>query len=264
MSQAMKIKANGINFNCQIDGREGAPWVVFSNSLMTNLTMWDDQAAALKNDFRTLRYDQRGHGDTDAPAGPYSLDMLAADVVGLFDALKIDRAHFVGLSMGGMTVVLLAQTHADRLISIVPCDCGPMSTPQSAQQWAERISLAKSGGMEALVEPTVARWCPPEFLATHKPASDRLRQMIRTTPVAGFIGCAQALSDFDLRAGLSRINCPTLFICGTKDASFAGTKALHAGIHGAKIVEVEGAGHISNVEQPAFFTRAVKDFLLER
>jgi 3-oxoadipate enol-lactonase len=264
MSQAMKIKANKINFNCQIDGREGAPWVVFSNSLMTNLSMWDDQASALKDQFRVLRYDQRGHGGTDAPAGPYSFDMLAADVIGLFDALKITRTHFVGLSMGGMTAVLLAQRHADRLDKIVPCDCGPASTPQYAQQWQERIAAAKAGGMEALVEPTVARWCPPEFLAANKTASDRLRQMIRTTPLNGFIGCAQALSNFDLRAGLARINRPTLFICGTKDASFAGTKALHAGVAGSRMVEVEGAGHISNVEQPAFFTRALKDFLLAR
>jgi 3-oxoadipate enol-lactonase len=262
MSEQMKVKANGISFNCQIDGREGAPWLVFSNSLMANLTMWDDQAAALKDNFRVLRYDQRGHGGTDAPKGPYSFDMLAADVIGLLDALKIGRAHFVGLSMGGMTAVLLAETHPDRLMSIVPCDCGPMSTPQSAQQWEERIALAKSGGMEALVEPTVARWCAPEFLAAHKAAADRLRQMIRTTPVAGFIGCAEALSNFDLRGGLSRINRPTLFICGTKDASFPGTKALHAGVSGSKMVEVEGAGHISNVEQPAIFTRAVTDFLL--
>jgi 3-oxoadipate enol-lactonase len=264
MSQAMKIKANGINFNCQIDGREGAPWVVFSNSLMTNLSMWDDQVAALKDQFRVLRYDQRGHGATDAPASPYSFDMLAADVIGLFDALQIARAHFVGLSMGGMTAVLLAQKYADRLDRIVPCDCGPMSTPQSAQQWEERIAAAKAGGMEALVEPTVARWCPPEFLAANRVASDKLRQMIRTTPLNGFIGCAQALSNFDLRSGLTGVNRPTLFICGTKDASFAGTKALHTGVAGSKMVEVEDAGHISNVEQPAFFTRAMKDFLLGR
>src|SRR6266550_5089471 len=112
MSRAMKVKANGIAFNCQIDGREGAPWVMFSNSLMTDFSMWDEQATALKDSFRILRYDQRGHGATDAPAGPYTLDMLAEDVIGLLDALKIARTHFVGLSMGGMTAVLLAQKHA--------------------------------------------------------------------------------------------------------------------------------------------------------
>lgn len=258
----MKIKANGIAFNCQIDGHEAAPWVVFSNSLMTNLSMWDDQAAALKDRFHVLRYDQRGHGGTDAPEGPYSLDTLAADVIGLMDAFGIARAHFVGLSMGGMTAVLLAQKHAKRFDRIVPCDCGPASTPQSAQQWAERIALAKSGGMEALVEQTIARWCPPEFTAANKGRADRLRQMIRTTPLNGFIGCAEALSDFDLRAGLPSVNRPMLFVCGTKDAAYPGTKALHAGVAGSKMLDIEGAGHISNVEQPDIFTRIVKDFLL--
>ena len=139
----MKIKANGINFNCQIDGREGAPWVVFSNSLMTNLSMWDEQAAALASDFRVLRYDQRGHGSSDASAGAYDFNVLTADVVALFDALRIERAHFIGLSMGGMTAVALAEHHPERLNRVIACDCGPASTPQSALQWAERIALAK-------------------------------------------------------------------------------------------------------------------------
>jgi 3-oxoadipate enol-lactonase len=258
----MKVKANGIEFNCRIDGKRGAPWVVFSNSLATNLTMWDDQAAALADRFQILRYDQRGHGGTDAPEGKYSFDLLVADVIGLFDALEIERAHFVGLSMGGMTAVALAEKHSDRLDRVVPCDCGPASTPQSAQQWEERIAIAREKGMEPLVEPTIGRWFPAEFLAANKATADKVRAMIRTTPAAGFIGCAWALSDFDLRPGLSKIDRPTQFVCGGKDASLGGTKALHAGVPGSSFVEIEGAGHISNVEQPEIFTRALKEFLV--
>jgi len=258
----MKVKANGISFNCKIEGKRGAPWVVFSNSLMTDLSMWDDQAAALGDKFQTLRYDQRGHGGTDAPDGKYSFDVLVADVIGLFDALEIERAHFVGLSMGGMTAVALAEKHSDRLDRVVPCDCGPASTPQSAQQWEERIAIAREKGMEALVEPTVGRWFPPEFLAGNKASADKVRQMVRTTPVAGFIGCASALSNFDLRPELSKITRPTQFICGSKDAALGGTKALHAGVAGSSFVEIEGAGHISNVEKPEIFTRALKEFLV--
>jgi 3-oxoadipate enol-lactonase len=257
----MKIKANGIAFNCQIDGREDAPWVVFSNSLMTNLSMWDEQAAALSGRFRVLRYDQRGHGGTDAPEGAYSFDHLVADVVALFDALEIKRAHFVGLSMGGMTAVALAEKHPNRIDRLMPCDCGPASTPQSAQQWDERIALARESGMEALVEPTIGRWFAPEFLSANKQVADKVRNMIRTTPRAGFIGCAQALSNFDLRPGLAGIKCPTLFLCGSKDASLAGTKALNAGVTGSKLIEIPGAGHISNMENPAAFTRALREFL---
>jgi len=258
----MKIKANGIAFNCEISGREGAPWVAFSNSLMTNLTMWDDQAAALANDFRVLRYDQRGHGGTDAPDGAYSFDTLTADVVALFDALEIKRAHFVGLSMGGMAAVALAEKFPDRVDRIVPCDCGPASTPQSAQQWDERIALAKAQGMEAMVEPTIGRWYPPEFAAANKATVDKVRQMIRTTPVNGFVGCASALSNFDLRPGLSGIKHRTLFLCGSKDASLGGTKALNAGVSGSTLIEIPGAGHISNTESPALFTRSIREFLL--
>ena len=111
----MKVKANGISFNCRVDGHESAPWLVFSNSLMTNLSMWDDQVAALTDKFRILRYDQRGHGETDAPSGAYKFETLVADIVALFDALQIRRANFVGLSMGGMAAIALAEQHADRL-----------------------------------------------------------------------------------------------------------------------------------------------------
>lgn len=257
----MHVHANGIDVHCRVEGPEGAPWVVFSNSLMTDLRMWDDQAAALKDRYRVLRYDQRGHGLTEAPHGPYTFDILVADVIALFGALKIARAHFVGLSMGGMTAIALAEQHPDRLISVVACDCGPNSTPQSAQAWDERIQLARGGGMETLVEPTVTRWCPPDFVSGNKAGADKLRQMIRSTPVNGFIGCAQALSNFDLRPGLAGIKTPTLFLGGTKDASFPGTKALHAAVAGSTMTELLGAGHIANIEKPQEFTKAMVDFL---
>jgi len=157
----MKIKANGIAINYQTDGPDGAPWLIFSNSLATNLTMWDDQARELKHAYRVLRYDQRGHGGTEATAGRYSFELLMADVIALMDALAIKKAHFAGLSMGGATALGLAETHPDRLDRVVVCDTPCQSTPASAQQWEERIVIAEKQGMEALVEPTVGRWFPP-------------------------------------------------------------------------------------------------------
>jgi 3-oxoadipate enol-lactonase len=257
----MKIKANGLSFHCRVDGRDGAPWLVFSNSLATNLSMWDAQTAALRDHFHILRYDQRGHGGTDAPEGAYDFDQLIADAVALFDAFEIKRTHFVGLSMGGMAAVGLAEKHADRLNRVVPCDCGPASTPQSAQQWEERIAIARAKGMEGLAEPTIGRWFPAEFIAANPAVIDRVREMIRSTPAAGFIGCALALSNFDLRPGLGTIKNEMLFMCGGKDASLAGTKALNAAIAGSKLVEIPGAGHISNLENPDLFTSTIKDFL---
>jgi len=257
----MRVNANGISINYQVDGPEGAPWLILSNSLLTDLSMWDDQVAALKNSFRVLRYDQRGHGGTQAPEGKYDFDLLAADVIALMDALGIKRAHFVGISMGGMTVLKLAQKYPDCFDRIVPCDCGPASTPASAQQWQERVELAKGKGMEALVEVTVNRWFPPEFVATNARVLDKVRAMIRATPVAGFAGCAAALSDYDLRPGLPGIKNPTLLIVGTKDATVPGIKAINQAVPGSSVVELDGAGHLSNLEQPEKFSQAISDFI---
>ncbi len=225
--------------------------------------MWDAETEALREHFHILRYDQRGHGGTDAPEGAYDFDQLAADAVALLDAFEIKRTHFVGLSMGGMAAVALAEKHPHRLNRVVPCDCGPASTPQSAQQWEERIAIVRASGMAAMVEPTIARWFPAEFIAANPSVIDKVREMIRTTPAAGFIGCALALSNFDLRPGLSTIKNDLLFMCGTKDASLAGTKALHAAVAGSKLVEIPGAGHISNVENPGLFGHTLKEFLTQ-
>lgn len=260
----MRISANGITFNYQIDGPERAPWLVFSNSLATDLSLWDDQVAPLKKFFRILRYDQRGHGGTQATDGPYNFDLLVADVVALFDALAIRRAHVCGISMGGMTALALAQRHPDRVDRLVACDCGPASTPASAQQWEERIAVAESEGMEPLVEATARRWFPPEFIEANPAVFKRACEMIRKTPVKGFVGCAGALANFDLRPGLASIKAPTLLIVGTKDATVAGIKAINAAIPGSRLVELEGAGHLSNLEQPTAFTRALQEFLSAR
>ena len=135
----MKVKANGIAINYQVDGPEGAPWLILSNSLATNLAMWDHQARELGRSFRVLRYDQRGHGETEAPAGRYPFDQLLADAVALMDALSIKTAHFGGLSMGGATALGLAEQHPDRLDRVIVCDTPCQSTPTSSQQWEERI-----------------------------------------------------------------------------------------------------------------------------
>ncbi len=257
----MQVKANGIMFNVAVDGPQGAPWLVFSNSLATNLSMWDEQAERLKNQFRVLRYDQRGHGETEASHAPYTFELLLADVIGLFDALAIDRAHFVGISMGGMTALGLAERHPERLRSIVPCDCSAASTPASAQQWEERIATARKQGMGALVEPTLGRWFPADSLDANPALAARVRGMIRTTPVEGFAGCAAAIANFDFKPGLGRIDRPALVMAGTKDAMLGGSREVQATIPGAKLVEIQGAGHLSNLDGAEAFNAALEGFL---
>jgi len=258
----MKVKANGITINYRIDGPERAPWLVFSNSLATSLAMWDEQAAALQTSFRVLRYDQRGHGETDAPSGRYAFDTLLDDALALMDAHNIDKAHFAGLSMGGATALGLAERRPQRFHSIVVADSPCQSTPQSSQQWEERIAVAQKQGIEALVEPTVGRWFPPETVAANPPYLDKIRAMIRATPVNGFIGCAAALAAHDYASAVGTVKCPTLFIVGEQDGATPIAMAkLHEKLAGSRFVTLPRAGHISNMDRPAEFSRALRAFL---
>ncbi len=258
----MQVKANGIAINCRLDGPEGAPWLIWSNSLATNLDSWEDQAREFKSAFRVLRYDQRGHGATEAPAGRYSFETLIADALGLMDVLSISKAHFAGLSMGGVTALGLAQEHPERLDRVIVCDSGCQSTPASAQQWEERIVVARKQGMQALVEPTIARWFPPDVVKAEPPYLERVREMIRNTPVNGFVGCAAALADHNYADAAGTVKRPVLFLVGDKDgATPAALRKMHQALPGSRYVELAGAGHISNLDQPQAFNRAVREFL---
>jgi len=168
----MKVKANGITINYQLDGSDGAPWLVLSNSLATNLTLWDEQARELGRAFRVLRCDQRGHGASEASGGRYTFDQLIADAVALMDVLAITRAHFAGLSMGGTTALGLALQHPERLEKVIVCDSPCQSTPTSSQQWQE-VSARCAQGQSA----------PRRQGASDDPhdASGRLHRMCRGT-----------------------------------------------------------------------------------
>jgi 3-oxoadipate enol-lactonase len=258
----MRVQANGINFNAVIEGPESAPCLVFSNSLATDLSMWDEQAAQLAGQYRVLRYDQRGHGRTDAPAGRYTFALLVADAIALMDALSIRRAHWCGLSMGGATGMGLAQQHADRFDRFVICDTPGMSTPATAQQWEERIATAQKDGMAALVDSTLARWFPKETLERNPPHVQKIRAMIAATPVNGFIGCAGALADHNYRPGMAGVKNPVLYMTGEKDGTNAAAmRQMQQELPGSTYVELPGAGHISNTDQPEMFTKALREFL---
>jgi 3-oxoadipate enol-lactonase len=258
----MQVKANGIAINHVVEGPDGAPWLILCNSLATTLASWEDQARELKGTFRVLRYDQRGHGASEAPPGRYSFDLLVADALALMDALDIKRAHFAGLSMGGATALGLAELHPARLDKVIVCDSPCQSTQASAQQWEERIAIAEREGMAALVEPTVTRWFPPEVIKDNPLYLDKVRQMIRATPVNGFIGCAAALANHDYAAAVATVKRPVLFLAGEKDGvTPAAMRKLHQSLPGSRYVELAGAGHISNLDQPAAFNRALAEFL---
>jgi 3-oxoadipate enol-lactonase len=256
------LRVDGLLFRCRVDGPAGAPWLVFSNSLMTDLTLWDEQVAAFGERFRILRYDQRGHGGTEVPAGPADFDRLAQDLAGLLDAFEIASAVVVGISMGAVTALRLAQQHPARVRALVLSDGNAATPPNGAAAWDERIRIAALGGMAALVEPTVGRWFTPASLAEGGAGLAKVRSMIRRTPFDGFLLGAKALQSFDFRAGLPGIACPSLLTAGTEDGVLPKVmREMAAAMPDARFEAIEAAGHLPNIEQPAAFDRVLSAFL---
>lgn len=258
----MKVKANGAELAYRIEGREGAPWLTFSNSLATNMAMWDDQVAALKDDFRILRYDKRGHGDSAAPArGDIAIETLVADLIALWDHLGIRRSHFAGLSIGGMTGFGLGLHHPDRVASLALCCTRADSPPAYNAAWPGRVAIAEKAGMAALVDSTLERWFTPGCRARDTAAMAKMGKMISSTSVTGYCGCAWALQNLPYLDRLGAIRVPTLMIGGSDDILLDGTRDAHRRISGSLYYEIGPAGHIANVEQPALFTAGLKCWL---
>ncbi|MDX1432990.1 MAG: 3-oxoadipate enol-lactonase [Gammaproteobacteria bacterium] len=259
----MRITANDLHVNCQVSGPEGAPVVVLSHSLGSSGVMWEHQVPALVEKYRVVRYDTRGHGGTDAPAGPYSLDMLGDDAVAMLDALDIDRVHWVGLSMGGMIGQNVALRHSARLASAVLCDTTSRVPGEAKSMWDERIAAAEKSGMSALVDATMERW----FTAPYRERGPKDLQVIREqfleTPTSGFVGCCQAIRDLDYTDRLAQIDLPVHVIVGDQDPSTppAAAQAIQERISGASLDIIESAAHMSNVEQPEAFNRSLFTFL---
>lgn len=259
----MDVTVNGAKIHYTLDGPESAPVVTMSNSLAANLSMWAPQLPALGDDYRVLRYDTRGHGSSEPVPGPYSLDMLAHDVIGIWDALGIQRSHFVGLSLGGMIGQVLGRTAGDRLISLVLCDTMGEMPPAMQQVWAERIATAEKDGMAALVDGTIERWFTPTCVAERPDLVDPIRRMIRETSVAGYTGCCAAISKLDELGKAGAIRTPTLVICGEDDPAtpVAASKALQEKIGGAELSVIKSAAHLANWEQPEAFNDAMAGFV---
>lgn len=257
----MKIESNGIEINYEVDGQ--GPWLVMSHSLACNISMWDEQARVLKRDYRVLRFDTRGHGGSDAPAGPYSLDMLAADLLGLLDGLKVEQAHFVGLSMGGMIGMTFALQHPARLSSLVLCDTSSRIPAEAGPVWEDRIRTVTEQGIEPLVEPTLQRWFTEPFYKSNKAMMTRVGQMIRGTNPKGYIGCCRAIPKIDVTDKLGAIQCPVQIIVGEQDVGtpVAMSRAIQDAIPGSELVILPSASHLSNLEQPQAFNNALSGFL---
>ncbi len=263
MGEDRLIKAGDITIHYRVSGPDGAPWLTLLNSIASNLSMWDGQVAALSAHYRVLLLDARGHGESEATPPPYSFDQLAGDVVALWVALGISRSHVVGLSLGGMVAAGLALAHRERLGGVVIANSMMEATPAFVESWDARIKLAREHGIDSVIEATLARWLTPAFIEAEVERTAAVRAMIRTTSVDGFVGAAEALKTLDYGKRLPEIKQPCLFIAGREDIAcpVAGIKAEAALVAGAQYAELSPAAHISNLEQPDGFTRAVLDFL---
>jgi 3-oxoadipate enol-lactonase len=253
--------SDGTKIHYQVEGREDGAPLIFSNSLGTNLHMWDGQSGeAAAHGFRVVRYDQRGHGKSDVPAGDYTLERLGQDVLDLLDSLEIERAAFCGLSMGGMTGIWLALNHPRRFSRMAQCNTTVWFPPR--ELWDQRIRTVSEKGMEAVTEAVVERWFTPEFRQSAPSEVNRIRQMLLATNPAGYGGCCAAIRDMDMRTFLGTIEAPTLVVIGSRDPSTTPEQGNYivGRIPGAQKVVLESA-HLSNIERAEDFNRAVIGFL---
>ena len=242
---------------------EGAPElapVLLINSIGLDHSMWNSQAEALRGRYRTVRYDSRGHGQSDVPGGEYAIEMLGRDALAVLDAVGVERATVIGSSIGGMTAMWVAATHPQRVERLILANTtAHIGRPD---MWSARIAQIREGGMDAVAEATVSRWLSDAFKAERPGEAAALVAQLRATPADGFAGMCAVLRDVDLRACLALIESPTLVIgaggTGPEDSAAA---RLAGAIANADFVQVPRAGHLSNLESPDAFNAALARFL---
>lgn len=249
-----------VRIHYSLAGVEPAPVIVFSNSLGANFSMWDPQLSDLSRQFRILRYDTRGHGQSTSAPGPYTIELLANDVLHLLDALHLEQIDFCGLSMGGQTGIWLGLHAATRLRKLILCNTG--AKIGTADGWNTRIETVLDKGMKEVSHAVASRWFTPEFQSAHPEVFSRAVKMIEGADPQGYAACCMALREFDARKELSAIKVPTLVIAGSRDpATPPGDGRFIADrVSGADFRELQAA-HLSNIEASSEFTFAVQKFL---
>ncbi|MBE1491120.1 3-oxoadipate enol-lactonase [Plantactinospora soyae] len=248
--------------HANVDGPTDAPVLVLGSSLGTSGAMWQPQLAALTEHFRVVRYDHLGHGDSDVPDGPYTIAELGTAVLRLLDDLRVRRASYAGLSLGGMVGMWLAANAPDRVDRLVLLCTSAFLPP--AQGWRDRAAATRAGGVEAVADVVLARWFTKGFAAARPSEVAEYRSMLTATPAQGYAGCCEAIAGMDLRADLARIVAPTLVIAGANDPAIPieHARVLVDGIPGAGLRVVGDAAHLASVEQPDRVSRLLLDHLV--
>jgi 3-oxoadipate enol-lactonase len=254
------IHSDGCPLHVEIEGPETAPVLMFSNSLGVDLSMWDRQLAPFARHFRVVRYDRRGHGRSGVTPGPYTMEQLARDDLAIMDALGLERVNFCGLSMGGMVGQWLGANAPERLDKLVLSNTScyyPLKDP-----WNDRIKAVRAGGIAAVADTVLGLWFTEKFHAREPATVARLREIMVSNPLEGYIACAAAVRDMDHRELLEKIAAPTLVIAGRYDQSTTIEAAafIRSRIPGAQMTILEAA-HISCVEQADAFNTELLGFL---
>ena len=255
------VRVNGIDFHYDLAGPEGAPTVAFSHSVGSAINMWEPMMQALTARYRCLRYDTRGHGGSGASPAAITIDDLADDLVGILDALGIDRAHIAGLSLGGMTGQSVAARYPGRVASLTLIATAAYLPPLDF--WEKRAATVRAEGPAAIVDTVMGRWFTEPFRNSRPEIVSEIRKLIVATPVAGYAGCCNAIPKINATARLKEITCPILVIVGADDPAtpVAMAREIQDNAPGSQLVVLPQAAHLANLEQPAGFTRALQDFL---
>jgi 3-oxoadipate enol-lactonase len=249
----------------RVDGRRG-PWVTLVTGIANDTTMWDAQVPALERDFRVLRYDLRGQGESEATPPPYTIALLVDDLLRLWRGLNIDKTHLVGLGLGGAIAQAAAIQHGEKLVSVMPCCCRAQMVPDFAVLWHGLIEKVRANGVESIVEQTAQRWFTDEFKAASPQVIDNVRRMIARTSKEGYLGCVAAFLGLSLEASLGKIRVPTHYVSGADD-KLGGPPALMERlarqVPGARHSSVPKAAHIANIQNPGGFNLVMSEFLRE-
>ena len=256
------VDVNRTTINYRFDGPEQGQVVMLSNSLASDLAMWDSQVPDLvKAGYRVLRYDSRGHGRSAVPHGPYTIEMLAGDAVGLLDALGLDKIHFCGLSKGGMVGQMLGIQNAGRLLSLVLSSTSAYIGPRKI--WDEFIETVRNNGMSAVVDATIDRWFTKKGQARLSSDVEKFRRSILETPIDGFCACCAAIRDMDLRDSISSISNRTLVIVGEHDLGtpVSESELIHERIASSVLTVIPDAAHLVNVEKADVFNDKLIKFI---
>lgn len=250
----------GVRLHFELDGNPDLPLLMLSNSLGTDLGLWGNVLPALGSHFRLLRYDTRGHGLSSVPPGPWTIEMLARDVLSLLDHLGIRRCLFCGISVGGMTGMWLGIHAPDRIDKLVLVNTAAKIGTE--ETWNKRIRRVETDGVESIASGTVDRWLTPEFRHANPAQAKIMRAMLVGTPAAGYARCSAAIRDADLTGELARVTAPTLIVAGSHDPAIPLQDAhlVHERVHGSRFLELKAA-HLSPVELPSAFSAGVLPFL---